>query len=280
MSIFQSLRTRLISVYKTVVMLTPSGQLYELELAKMWGLHPQREANPLTRKPYKFFSQSDEDGITLEILRRMQLTNGSFLEFGVGNGFENNTLVLLAHGWSGGWVGGEKLAFKLPQNCRLRYWRRWIDRESIQKLLTDNEFSQLARNTQVLSFDLDGNDAHFVSDLLESGVRPLLWIQEYNAIIPPKVSWTIDYNPTHKWKKDNYMGASLQCFISMFQKYEYSAVASSVTGANVFFVRKDQMHLFADCPTDVEDIYVRPLYFLQNRWGHKMSPQFVESLLR
>ena len=92
MSILQSLRAKLISVYKTVVMLTPSGQLYELELAKMWGLHPQREANPLTRNPYKFFSQSDEDGITLEILRRMQLTNGSFLEFGVGNGFENNTL--------------------------------------------------------------------------------------------------------------------------------------------------------------------------------------------
>ena len=98
MSIFQSLRTRLISVYKALVMLTPSGQLYELELAKMWGLHPQRENNPLTSNPYKFFSQSDEDGITLEILRRMQLTNGSFLEFGVGNGLENNTLVLLAHG--------------------------------------------------------------------------------------------------------------------------------------------------------------------------------------
>ena len=60
MSILQSLRAKLISVYKTVVMLTPSGQLYELELAKMWGLHPQREANPLTRKPYKFFSQSDD----------------------------------------------------------------------------------------------------------------------------------------------------------------------------------------------------------------------------
>jgi len=108
----------------------------------------------------------------------------------------------------------------------------------------------------------------------------LLWIQEYNAVIPPNVSWTIEYNPTHKWKKDNYMGASLQYFVSMFQKYEYSAVACSVTGANVFFVRNDQMHLFVDCPTEVEDIYVRPLYFLQNRWGHKMSPQFVESLLR
>ena len=78
MSIFQSLRTRLISVYKALVMLTPSGQLYELELAKMWGLHPRRENNPLTNNPYKFFSQSDEDGITLEILRRMQLTNGFF----------------------------------------------------------------------------------------------------------------------------------------------------------------------------------------------------------
>ena len=236
------------------------------------GTQSSTRSQPSHKKTVEVFSQSDDDGITLGILRRMQLTNGSFLEFGVGNGLENNTLVLLSHRWSGGRVGGEKLAFKLPQNSRLRYWRRWIDRESIQKLLTDNEFSQLVRDAQVLSFDLDGNDAHFVSDLLESGVHPLLWIQEYNVIIPPKVSWTIDYNPTHKWKKDNYMGASLQCFISMFQKFEYPAVACSVTGANVFFVRNDQMHLFADCPTSVEDIYVGPFYFLQNRRGIKCYP--------
>jgi hypothetical protein len=33
------------------------------------------------------------------------------LEFGVGDGTENNTLVLLSIGWRGAWVGGENLAF-------------------------------------------------------------------------------------------------------------------------------------------------------------------------
>ena len=44
--------------------------------------------------------------------------------------------------------------------------------------------------------------------------------------------------------------------------------------------RNDLMHLFQDCPTSLTDIYVPPLYFLQNRWGHKVSPKFVESLLK
>ena len=277
---FQGLKSRVIALLKHITGLTPSGQLYELELAKAWGLFPDRSTNPLTKKPVKYFSQSDEDGITLEILRRLQINNGQFVEFGVGNGLENNTLVLLAHGWSGGWIGGEQLVVKLPVGGRLKYWRRWVDRKSIQELLSETEFKQLALGAQVVSLDLDGNDAYFIADLLEAGVRPALWIQEYNATIPVDVSWTIDYNSTHSWSKDNYFGASLKHLAMLFQQHQYTPVACSATGANAFFVRNDLMHLFQDCPTSLSEIYVPPLYFLQNRWGQKVSPKFVESLLK
>ena len=280
LSNFQGLKSKVIALLKHVTGLTPSGQLYELELAKAWGLFPDRSANPLTRKPLKHFSQSDEDGITLEILRRLQIEKGRFLEFGVGNGLENNTLILLAHGWYGGWIGGEELVVKLPIGGRLNYWKRWVDRESIQKLLLEIDFKQLALEAHVVSLDLDGNDAYFVSDLLENGVRPSLWIQEYNATIPVDVSWTIDYNPTHSWEKDNYFGASLKHLATLFEQHQYTPVACSATGANVFFIRNDLMHLFQDCPTSLAEIYVPPLYFLQNRWGQKVSPKFVESLLK
>ena len=35
------------------------------------------------------------------------------MEFGVGNGMENNTLALAALGWTGLWAGSEELAFNL-----------------------------------------------------------------------------------------------------------------------------------------------------------------------
>jgi hypothetical protein len=69
--------------------------------------------NPLNRFGAKHFSQADEDGITLEIIRRIGINNGSFAEFGVGNGLENNTLVLLASGWRGFWIGAQDLDFDI-----------------------------------------------------------------------------------------------------------------------------------------------------------------------
>lgn len=46
----------------------------------------------------KVYSQSDEDGITLAIVRRLDIARGVFAELGVGDGVENNTLVFLALG--------------------------------------------------------------------------------------------------------------------------------------------------------------------------------------
>jgi len=48
--------------------------------------------NPLNRFGAKYFSQTDEDGITLEIVRRIGIRGGTFAELGVGDGLENNAL--------------------------------------------------------------------------------------------------------------------------------------------------------------------------------------------
>src|SRR5215471_2081035 len=70
----------------------------QFQTEKLQAEHP----NPINRFGKKCFSQSDEDGITLEILRRIgRLDKGIYCEFGVGNGTENNTLVLAALGWRG-----------------------------------------------------------------------------------------------------------------------------------------------------------------------------------
>jgi hypothetical protein len=71
--------------------------------------------NPLNKFGAKCFSQNDEDGIILEILRRINLlgSEGVFAEFGVGDGTENNTLILASLGWTGFWMGGKILCLNM-----------------------------------------------------------------------------------------------------------------------------------------------------------------------
>jgi hypothetical protein len=88
--------------------------------------------NPLNKFGQKIFSQTDEDGITIEILRRINfLTNGTFIEMGVGNGTENNTLILKAMGWSGVWIGKENLSFNLKKNKKFSFLRNYINLDNI-----------------------------------------------------------------------------------------------------------------------------------------------------
>ena len=62
------------------------------------------ESKRLLRYGFKAYSQNDEDGIIQEILHRIGVVNKNFVEIGVGNGLENNTLYLLVQGWHGLWA--------------------------------------------------------------------------------------------------------------------------------------------------------------------------------
>src|SRR4030042_3287529 len=65
-----------------------------------------RYQNPKSLIPfgYKIYSQNEEDGIIREIFNRIGVTNRVFVEFGIGDGLENNTLALLFDGWNGLWI--------------------------------------------------------------------------------------------------------------------------------------------------------------------------------
>src|SRR5438552_2628789 len=62
----------------------------------------------LERYGSKVCSQYDEDGIIQEIFNRIGVGARTFVEFGVENGLENNTLKLLMEGWSGLWIEGSE----------------------------------------------------------------------------------------------------------------------------------------------------------------------------
>lgn len=245
---------------------------------ELQATHP----NPLNKFGRKCFSQSDEDGITLEILRRIGvLTGGVYAEFGVGNGTENNSLVLAAMGWRGFWVGGESLCFdyKRISGKKFAYIKDWITRENIVALANRGLTMIGAKALDVISLDLDGNDIYLTETLLSQNLRPKLFIVEYNAKFPPPIEFKIAYDAKHLWQGDDYFGASLSSYDRLFKKFGYRLVCcNSQSGANAFFIDKEFEQHFTEVPVDVNDIYVEPRYHEYQKYGFNRSIKTIERL--
>lgn len=239
--------------------------------------------NPLNRHGKKCFSQTDEDGITIEILRRLgKLEAGTFAEFGVADGTENNTLILRALGWRGFWVGGSDLAFNVTlAKPVFSYFKEWVTADNICAIAKRGLDAISAKELDVVSLDLDGNDIYFVQRLLDSGVCPILFIVEYNAKFLPPIKWRIDYSDNHMWAEDDYFGASLSSFVELFEKHGYMLICCNThTGSNAFFIKKIFAHLFEDVPKDIHVLHSVPRYYLPTTYGHKPSLKTLANLFR
>ncbi|CAB4907680.1 unannotated protein [freshwater metagenome] len=257
------------------------GHISDNNTKAKWGLTGRTVANPLTVPARKYWSQADEDGIIENILRRLPGTVAkTFVEIGVGDGSENNSVVLLSRGWEGLWFGGEDLCFEPAKNGLLTFHKVWISLEKFASVTNPlMEFSN-KHGLGLLSIDLDGNDYFFLEAILEAGARPDILVAEYNARLPADVEWVMPYTPDHTWDGSDYYGMSLQSTCNLAATYDYVPVATSAQGANVIFVLKKHMKLFADVPTDVHDLYMPPDFDLLTVWGHPTSPALLESLTR
>ncbi len=235
--------------------------------------------NPLLAFGAKVFSQNDEDGLIEEICRRMGLgPSSAFVELGVGDGAENNTLNLLVQGWRGVWLGGVALASdRLSEQLRFR--RCWIDRDNVVALVRDALAAAGVTQPDVVSLDLDGNDWHLAEALLDAALRPALFVVEYNATFRPGTRWVMPYDAAHQWDGSAYFGASLAAFQGLFDAHGYRLVACNLTGANAFFVRREFDLAFADVPADWRALYMPPNYLPYPGGGHPHGPRFIAALL-
>ena len=250
------------------------------DLARLVVLQSQPPSeNPLLKFSRRYFSQSDEDGILLEIIRRVHLKEPSvFLEFGVGNGTECNTIILLARGWRGSWCGGEPLAFSCPPGGRLGFLQKWITKDNAADLAQEILAKQDADLTDVTvaSIDLDGNDGTIVRTLLAAGLSPDIMIVEYNSKLPPDVKFEMKYNELHVWQGGDYFGVSLSSWVNILE--DYQLVACNENGANAFFVKVKHADQFADVPKQIEKIYRLGTYGTCPAAGYATTPQMVRQL--
>jgi hypothetical protein len=226
----------------------------------------------LERYGLKIYSQYDEDGIIQEVFHRIGATSRTFVEFGVGNGLENNTLALLLAGWNGLWIEGSapqvsriQSKFRDPiSNGRLRLTAAFIDRDNINGLIGEYFNDEI----DFLSIDIDGNDIHVLAAL--DIVRPRVITIEYNAKFPPPISIAQRYDPGFIWKQTDYMGASLAAIAKVASAKGYSLVGCGIAGVNAFFVRNDLLEDKFAAPFTAENHYQPARYFLEGTFvaGH------------
>ena len=218
----------------------------------------------LEKYGFKVYSQNDEDGIIQEIFIRIGQSPRTFVEFGVENGLENNTLKLLLEGWSGLWIdANEQYVSQINakfgdviSDGRLRVKAAFIDRDNINNLIETYFSGEIG----MLSIDIDGNDIHILEAI--NAVNPRVVIVEYNGKFPPPMSIAQRYNPTHRWNGTDYGGSSLEAITKVAARKGYSLVGCGIVGVNAFFVRNDLVGDKFFEPFTAENHYQPARYFL------------------
>lgn len=260
-----------------------ASYFHEFNVSKQWGLWPDRTLNPLTANPRRYWSQADEDGILDEIFKRIPQHSSTFVEFGCGDGLQNNSLALISRNWRGGWVDGCALPYEIPKaNRSINFQQAWVTVDNVVQLLelATSEILKEPTHLALLSMDLDGNDYHLLEKILKGGIKPDVIVLEYNARFPVGAEWVMPYDAQHSWSGDDYFGASLTSFSKLLSEFGYKLVACSVQGSNAFFIRDPHWSNFLDIESDEAKLYQPPLYYLIHQWAQKASPSTIVEMLK
>lgn len=238
----------------------------------------------------KIYSQNGEDGILEYIFSVIGTTNQFSVEFGVGNGFECNTVYLLEKkGWKGlmmdygadqniQWQGVMKKAWSnrnlgIADNIKkdVKFLKKIVSRtkrstrfqldiknervtaENIQTLF---QKYNVPEKFDLLSIDIDYNDYWVWKSITDYFPRAV--VIEYNSSIPPNESRVVPYDPDVVWDGTNYFGASLLALKNLGLSKGYTLVGCDNAGVNAFFIKSDLIEEF-NVPS-IEKLYRPPKY--------------------
>lgn len=210
----------------------------------------------------KVYSQGDEDGLLAEVFRRIGPGGRRFVEVGTGDGTENNTLALLLQGWTGIWVEQDADACARA-HARMAEWVAAGDLRILQARVQPGWGAAAGVDwgrLDLLSLDIDGNDAHVLPGILAAG-RPRVLALEYNARFAPPIDWVMPHDADWQWDGTDRFGASLAAWCRILGGH-YALVGCSGTGVNAFFVRSDQDLSGFCAPFDAANHYEPARYHL------------------
>ena len=225
---------------------------------------------------HQTFSQNGEDGILREILRRIKIQKGFFVEIGSGDGLENNTRLLLVTGWEGVWIDGSEdccsLAGKVNQkfvdNGKIKIRNSLVTAENVNQLMSNLNVPKVI---DVLSLDVDLNTYHVWEKLDKTSAK--VAIVEYNGFFPADSDWIAEYDPNGWWDGGFNMGAALKPLKELGRKKGYRLVGCDLSGANAFFVQEELANShFPDTP-NLNILFEPAQPFLLNNPEHRTDFQ-------
>lgn len=238
----------------------------------------------------KIYSQNGEDGIIEFIFAKIGTTNKFSVEFGVGNGFECNSIYLLEKkDWKGlmmdygadqniQWKGVIKKAWYnrklgLIDNIQkdLAFLKKIISRTKrsrcfnidikLEKVTAENiqnlfQKYNVPKNFDLLSIDIDYNDYWVWKAIAD--YSPRVVVIEYNSSILPTESKVVPYDPEAKWDGTNYFGASLLALKNLGLTKGYTLVGCDNNGVNAFFCKSELLNGIKI--KDIKDLYRKSRY--------------------
>ena len=220
------------------------NNLRNLKLQTIENLNCYNELTP--NDELSIYSQNGEDGITLKILSKLDVTRGSYIELGAG-GYTSNTQILSKLGWDGTCFDGNAFDLKLARDYftlrgidqnNTNFVENWITKENINNLIKQHSSTDI----DLLSVDLDGMD-YWILQALE--IKPKVIILEYNASFCADISVCVPYkNDFYRWNPQHsslgwYYGASLSAYTEMLREKGYQLVYCEITGVNAFYVKSE-----------------------------------------
>lgn len=222
-------------------------QRINLGLSRGAATSSLRNIDPLSPDTWEFcaFSQNCEDGIIDYLTGRINNPNRYFVEIGSSDGIENNTAWLsIAKKYCGIIIEGDKKKSILSKeimeglNLGVECINMFVTKDNIGDLVNQLLFP----NPDVLSLDVDGNDYYIAKAIIEKGVRPKIFVVEYNSVYGPDDSSTIiykeDFNVVKAHKTQLYFGVSISGWKNLFNYHDYKFITVDKNGVNAFFVDK------------------------------------------
>jgi hypothetical protein len=255
-----------------------SNALYAMQRESLLSNERNRDPKRLLSHGFRGYSQHDEDGMIQEIFKRIGVSNRVFVEFGVGDGTENNTVYLMLSGWRGLWIDGSEVNAtairrqfsSFIQTGQLRFVQGFVDRDSINGII---EKTDLSGEIDLLSIDIDGND-YWVWQVI-SVVRPRAVVIEYNAVFRPPIAVVAEYDKKFVWKGTSYYGASLKALESLGSRKGYALIGCSLSGINALFVRQDLVEDKFCSPFTAENHFEPPRFGFYKIGAVDMHPPGV-----
>ena len=188
-----------------------------------------------TLENYKknIYSQNGEDGVIGEICRRLNISSGSFVEFGAWDGiYLSNTYNLLKNGWNGVYIEGDKDKYaQLVQNMA-SFQDRIVTINACVEPVGEDSLDNLLKKTflkpdfELLSIDINSLDWDIWKSLIN--YLPGIVVIEINSAIP------VGIYQTHR--DERIHGSSFTSMIDLAAKKGYTLVCHT---GNLVFVRND-----------------------------------------